>query len=299
MLFILFKRFLCIYVCIYILFFYFNFAFINEFIFFFPLFLPVGFLLLNIIFVVLEPKSNFTQYSIFDFEKKLFLFIIYYKDIMFFNLYKNLAIFKCSLISLFFYRICFAYENLKFLILEHFDEKEGFVRLIEKDFFYYYVAEKNTKLPYLNVLHLLKRSALFHYLALNLNIFKTTIFFSSLIFIYYIFLFTIGVHISDNYFYVTVLKEITFFYNCDFIIGVDSISLLFIVLIVFIFPLIFINFILYKGKNKYLVIKENIKELVVLLLVTELFLLLTFYSINFFFFFFECSLIPLILFINI
>jgi len=95
-------------------------------------------------------------------------------------------------------------------------------------------------------------------------------------------------------------REISIVHNWDLIISLDGLSILFILLTAFTFPLLFITFITSKGlKNKY--VNENIKELSVIFILIEVFLLLAFMTNNFFFFFFffESSLILFIILLNI
>ena len=81
-------------------------------------------------------------------------------------------------------------------------------------------------------------------------------------------------------------------YNLNLSLGLDGISLLFLLLTVFIFPLCIFGAI---------TIKENNKEFLIILLLIEFFLILSFLIINLFFFyvFFESVLIPMFILIGI
>jgi NADH:ubiquinone oxidoreductase subunit 4 (subunit M) len=130
---------------------------------------------------------------------------------------------------------------------------------------------------------------------------KVYLYFMSFMFVYYVLLLWIVSSMStESYVFVSVLKRTIFLYNLDFAIGVDEISLLFIVLVTFIF--LIIAFMANSRRVfKQMLFSSNIKELLALLILINIFLILTFYSLNFFyfFFFFESSLWPLVFLINI
>lgn len=157
----------------------------------------------------------------------------------------------------------------------------------------YFVGDKSLLLIYMIFIPLFTIFILFFVPKNNLKLIKQISFFGSILSFFFSLLLWIGFDIFVTGFQFTFYINWFSFYNINYSLGVDGISLLFIILTTFLIPLC----ILMSWNN----IQFNLKEYMISLLLTEFFLLNIFCSLDllFFYIFFESILIPMFLLIGL